>query len=192
MTLNFLEKYWNRTNLLYFSLSLVSFQAGESRGLFKKTISKLSTEYRLQFVWPHCRKAISETENLSQKMAAGRLAQSGRRDRSATNDDGDVDQVDGSGLDSPRKSKSMGALKAQSHFYHPNNHSNHLPMVHKKRTTHFGEGAKVSVAGICFAAKVLVFCPPPCYQVPFSHFNSPLLTIHVFGSSHHYIHKTHP
>jgi hypothetical protein len=26
-------------------------QAGESSGLFKKTISKLSTEYRLQFVW---------------------------------------------------------------------------------------------------------------------------------------------
>ncbi|XP_055375029.1 uncharacterized protein LOC129607845 isoform X7 [Condylostylus longicornis] len=31
-------------------------QTGESSGIFKKTISKLSTEYRLQFVWP--RRAI--------------------------------------------------------------------------------------------------------------------------------------
>lgn len=35
--------------------SLSHFQAGESSGLFKKTISKLSTEYRIQFIWPYSR-----------------------------------------------------------------------------------------------------------------------------------------
>lgn len=38
-------------------------QTGESSGLFKKTISKLSTEYRLQFVWPSVRKAIKITSD---------------------------------------------------------------------------------------------------------------------------------
>ncbi|KAL5273709.1 hypothetical protein ACFFRR_000454 [Megaselia abdita] len=33
-------------------------QPGESNGLFKKTISKLSTEYRFQFVWPTMRKSL--------------------------------------------------------------------------------------------------------------------------------------
>ncbi|XP_055710379.1 cell surface glycoprotein 1 isoform X2 [Phlebotomus papatasi] len=33
-------------------------KTGESSGLFKKTISKLSTEYRLQFVWPNVHRVI--------------------------------------------------------------------------------------------------------------------------------------
>ncbi|XP_037925188.1 serine/arginine repetitive matrix protein 2 isoform X2 [Hermetia illucens] len=41
-------------------------KAGESSGLFKKTITKLSTEYRLQFVWPHVRKAIKGDSNNAQ------------------------------------------------------------------------------------------------------------------------------
>ncbi|XP_055623160.1 mucin-2 isoform X5 [Toxorhynchites rutilus septentrionalis] len=59
-------------------------QAGESSGLFKKTINKLSTEYRLQFVWPHVRRAI--------KGAPG-------------GEDSVIDAL-------PRKSLSMGAIKA--------------------------------------------------------------------------------
>ncbi|XP_055847450.1 uncharacterized protein LOC129913063 isoform X12 [Episyrphus balteatus] len=38
-------------------------QPGESSGLFKNTISKLSTEYRLQFVWPKVRKSIKGQAN---------------------------------------------------------------------------------------------------------------------------------
>ncbi|XP_055923247.1 uncharacterized protein LOC129953806 isoform X3 [Eupeodes corollae] len=40
-----------------------SAQPGESSGLFKKTISKLSTEYRLQFVWPNVQKSIKGQSN---------------------------------------------------------------------------------------------------------------------------------
>lgn len=65
--------------------SFVFLQAGESSGLFKKTISKLSTEYRLQFGWP-------PTRNKSLR-AAG-----------AASGDDTVDQ--------PRKSRSMGALRS--------------------------------------------------------------------------------
>nr|XP_029716537.1 protein transport protein sec31-like isoform X4 [Aedes albopictus] len=99
---------------------------GESSGLFRKTISKLSTEYRLQFVWPHVRRAI--------KGAAA----------------GPEDTV----IEPPRKSLSMGALKAaqaaaaaaaaagggshhhhQHHFHHHNHHHHQaVPTVHKKRT----------------------------------------------------------
>nr|XP_029716535.1 uncharacterized protein LOC109401162 isoform X2 [Aedes albopictus] len=101
-------------------------QPGESSGLFRKTISKLSTEYRLQFVWPHVRRAI--------KGAAA----------------GPEDTV----IEPPRKSLSMGALKAaqaaaaaaaaagggshhhhQHHFHHHNHHHHQaVPTVHKKRT----------------------------------------------------------
>lgn len=75
-------------------------QAGESSGLFRKTISKLSTEYRIQFIWPHTRK-----------------------DRKRGDDE----------LDIPKKSLSMGAIKAA--------HSNAMPTVHKKRTIYEKEGA---------------------------------------------------
>uniref|UniRef100_A0A336M2Z4 Nuclear protein MDM1 n=1 Tax=Culicoides sonorensis TaxID=179676 RepID=A0A336M2Z4_CULSO len=34
-------------------------KAGESNGLLRKTIEKLSTEYRIQFVWPNVRRAIT-------------------------------------------------------------------------------------------------------------------------------------
>ncbi|XP_062564662.1 proteoglycan 4 isoform X2 [Armigeres subalbatus] len=90
---------------------------GESSGLFKKTISKLSTEYRLQFVWPHVRRAI----------------------KGATAEDPVIEP--------PRKSLSMGALKAaqaaaaaaatSSHHHHHYHHHHHqaVPTVHKKRTT---------------------------------------------------------
>ncbi|XP_068155915.1 uncharacterized protein [Drosophila tropicalis] len=91
-------------------------QAGESNGLFKKTITKLSTEYRLQFVWPNVRR-IKGSEATS-KAAAG---------------------------DYPRKSISLGALRsgtaANSHSHsQSHSHTHHtmgagLPTVHKKRTT---------------------------------------------------------
>ncbi|XP_065074930.1 uncharacterized protein LOC135698743 isoform X9 [Ochlerotatus camptorhynchus] len=88
-------------------------QPGESSGLFKKTISKLSTEYRLQFVWPNVRRAI--------KGAGG---PSGRED---------------SVIEPPRKSLSMGALKAaQAAAAAATSSSSHhqaVPTVHKKRTT---------------------------------------------------------
>lgn len=60
-------------------------QAGESSGIFKKTISKLSTEYRIQFVWPNVRRAITGSSN--------------------KNDENHV-------LEPPRKSLSMGAIKS--------------------------------------------------------------------------------
>ncbi|XP_069965583.1 uncharacterized protein [Bactrocera oleae] len=85
-------------------------QAGESNGLFKKTISKLSTEYRLQFVWPNVRRIKG--------IEAGDAA------------------------DHPRKSISMGALKAnqqqqqQQQKLHLRQHPQPaMPTVHKKRTT---------------------------------------------------------
>ncbi|XP_001649035.2 proteoglycan 4 isoform X3 [Aedes aegypti] len=92
-------------------------QPGESSGLFKKTISKLSTEYRLQFVWPHVRRAI----------------------KGATGED--------SVIEPPRKSLSMGALKAaqaavaagvtsshQQHHHQYHHYHQAVPTVHKKRT----------------------------------------------------------
>ncbi|XP_016973206.2 uncharacterized protein LOC108040302 isoform X1 [Drosophila rhopaloa] len=102
-------------------------QAGESNGLFKKTITKLSTEYRLQFVWPTVRRIKGGGEATS-RAAAG---------------------------DYPRKSISLGALRSggQSHSHTQNQsqsltqtqngHTHHtmmgggagLPTVHKKRTT---------------------------------------------------------
>ncbi|XP_043947284.1 uncharacterized protein LOC108027260 isoform X3 [Drosophila biarmipes] len=101
-------------------------QAGESNGLLKKTISKLSTEYRLQFVWPTVRRIKGGGE--ASRAAAG---------------------------DYPRKSISLGALRSggQSHSHTQNQsqsltqtqngHTHHtmmgggagLPTVHKKRTT---------------------------------------------------------
>jgi len=108
-------------------------QAGESNGLLKKTISKLSTEYRLQFVWPTVRRIKGGGEATS-RAAAG---------------------------DYPRKSISLGALRSggQSHSHTQNQsqsltqtqngHTHHtmmgggagLPTVHKKRTTNQKEGA---------------------------------------------------
>lgn len=106
--------------LLFLSLCLlcVSLQAGESSGLFKKTISKLSTEYRLQFVWPNVRRIKG--------IEAGDAA------------------------DYPRKSISMGALKAsqqqqqQQQQLHLRQHPQPaMPTVHKKRTTNQKEGATI-------------------------------------------------
>lgn len=95
---------------------LLSLQAGESSGLFKKTISKLSTEYRLQFVWPNVRRAIK----------VGGVGDSGGGG-GGTGDD-DV-------IEPPKKSKSMGAIKSAQ--------PNHIPMVHKKRTTNVREGVRL-------------------------------------------------
>ena len=61
---------------------LFHFQAGESSGLFKKTISKLSTEYRIQFIWPQTRKdqtkrpedAVDFSNKKSKSMGALRAA----------------------------------------------------------------------------------------------------------------------
>ncbi|XP_054746903.1 proteoglycan 4 [Anastrepha obliqua] len=83
-------------------------QAGESNGLFKKTMSKLSTEYRLQFVWPNVRRIKG--------IEAGDAA------------------------DHPRKSISMGALKASKQQQQQQLHLRQqpqpaMPTVHKKRTT---------------------------------------------------------
>lgn len=78
-------------------------QAGESSGIIRKTISKLSTEYRLQFVWPNVRKV-----------------------KGTSNNDGIV-------LEPPKKSQSMGAIKATQ--------ANTLAGIHKKRTTNEKEGA---------------------------------------------------
>ncbi|XP_039446256.1 nascent polypeptide-associated complex subunit alpha, muscle-specific form-like isoform X7 [Culex pipiens pallens] len=81
-------------------------QAGESSGLFKKTIYKLSTEYRLQFVWPHVRRAIKGAAPDGEDSAAPHEPP-------------------------PRKSLSMGAIKAAQAAAT----SSHVPTVHKKRTT---------------------------------------------------------
>ncbi|XP_035898848.1 nascent polypeptide-associated complex subunit alpha, muscle-specific form isoform X3 [Anopheles stephensi] len=91
-------------------------QAGESSssGLFKKTITKLSTEYRLQFVWPHVRRAIRGGPGAGAHGAGG---------------DGDgADTIDAP----PRKSLSMGALKAAQIGAAG---GGTIASVHKKRTT---------------------------------------------------------
>ncbi|XP_055321523.1 uncharacterized protein LOC129577838 isoform X5 [Sitodiplosis mosellana] len=83
-------------------------KAGESNGLFRKTISKLSTEYRIQFIWPHTRK-----------------------DRKRGDDE----------IDIPKKSLSMGAIKAA--------HSNAMPTVHKKRTIYEKEASTQELEPLC-------------------------------------------
>lgn len=76
-------------NIHVFSLSslfIISLQEGESsEGIFRKTISKLSTEYRLQFGWPNMRKSgYSGSSNADNQNL----------------------------IDAPKKSQSMGALKS--------------------------------------------------------------------------------
>ncbi|XP_049285658.1 serine/arginine repetitive matrix protein 1 isoform X4 [Anopheles funestus] len=91
-------------------------RAGESStsGLFKKTITKLSTEYRLQFVWPHVRRAIKGGPGAGAHGAG----------------DGDgADTIDAP----PRKSLSMGALKAAQIGAAAGGGT--IASVHKKRTT---------------------------------------------------------
>ncbi|XP_062121423.1 LOW QUALITY PROTEIN: serine/arginine repetitive matrix protein 1 [Drosophila sulfurigaster albostrigata] len=92
-------------------------QAGESNGLFKKTITKLSTEYRLQFVWPNVRRIKGADSNVTTtaRAAAG---------------------------DYPRKSISLGAIRSgqpgqptHSHTHQYQTMGAGLPTVHKKRTT---------------------------------------------------------
>lgn len=73
----------------YADVKLSAFQ-GKEGGLIRKAISKISTEYRLQFAWPQ--------------------GHTSRRDA--------VDSA-------PRKSQSMGALKAKAQAN---------AMVHRKRT----------------------------------------------------------
>ncbi|XP_037809728.1 uncharacterized protein LOC119602340 isoform X6 [Lucilia sericata] len=90
-------------------------QAGESNnGLFKKTISKLSTEYRLQFVWPNVRRIRDQTGSNVHKTTAKEQQQQQQQ---------------------PKKSISLGAIRGQQH--HPLNDrcTAAMPTVHKKRTT---------------------------------------------------------
>ncbi|XP_050083285.1 uncharacterized protein LOC126569918 isoform X2 [Anopheles aquasalis] len=106
-------------------------KAGESStsGLFKKTISKLSTEYRLQFVWPHVRRAIKAGSGAAVPVHGGGGGGGG----------GDADGADA--LDAPpRKSLSMGALKAAQIGAAGGGGGGggiggHHASVHKKRTT---------------------------------------------------------
>ncbi|XP_052866169.1 serine/arginine repetitive matrix protein 1 [Anopheles cruzii] len=98
-------------------------QAGESStsGLFKKTITKLSTEYRLQFVWPHVRRAIK-----------GGPVGGGGGAPAAVHGGGDADGADA--VDAPpRKSLSMGALRAAQTGTAGGGGT--IASVHKKRTT---------------------------------------------------------
>ncbi|XP_031630938.1 uncharacterized protein LOC116345606 isoform X8 [Contarinia nasturtii] len=88
-------------------------KAGESNGLFRKTISKLSTEYRIQFIWPHTRK-----------------------DRKRGDDE----------IDIPKKSLSMGAIKAAQ--------SNAMPTVHKKRTIYEKEASTQELEPLCAEEKI--------------------------------------
>ncbi|XP_073819844.1 uncharacterized protein isoform X10 [Musca autumnalis] len=100
-------------------------QAGESNGLFKKTISKLSTEYRLQFVWPNVRRIRDQSGPSVQRTTATTTAK-------------EQQQQDFQ----PKKSISLGAIRGQHGYQH--NHPLHqpdfsrlatMPSVHKKRTT---------------------------------------------------------
>lgn len=107
---------------------IVSLQAGESNGLFKKTISKLSTEYRLQFVWPNVRRIRDQSGSGVQKSTATAKDQQ-----------------------QPKKSISLGAIRGQHAYqqhHHPQQQPQHdrsmlaaMPSVHKKRTTNQKEGA---------------------------------------------------
>lgn len=113
--------FWS-SRLLWFCSSLS--QAGESNGLLKKTITKLSTEYRLQFVWPNDRRIKGNDSNVATtaRAAAG---------------------------DYPRKSISLGAIRTGQQPGQPTHSHTHqyqtigagLPTVHKKRTTNQKEGA---------------------------------------------------
>uniref|UniRef100_A0A1I8PUI7 Nuclear protein MDM1 n=1 Tax=Stomoxys calcitrans TaxID=35570 RepID=A0A1I8PUI7_STOCA len=99
-------------------------QAGESNGLFKKTISKLSTEYRLQFVWPNVRRIRDQSGSSVQKTTS----------TTATAKEQQQFQ--------PKKSISLGAIRGQHGYqqHHPLHQQDRsmlaaMPSVHKKRTT---------------------------------------------------------
>ncbi|KAH8369383.1 hypothetical protein KR009_009243, partial [Drosophila setifemur] len=85
-------------------------QAGESNGLLKKTITKLSTEYRLQFVWPTVRRIKGGGGDSTSRAAAG---------------------------DYPRKSISLGAIRSggQSH-----SHTQNQSQSQTQTQTHIGQG----------------------------------------------------
>ncbi|KAI8046197.1 hypothetical protein M5D96_002397 [Drosophila gunungcola] len=110
-------------------------QAGESNGLFKKTITKLSTEYRLQFVWPTVRRIKGGGEATS-RAAAG---------------------------DYPRKSISLGALRSggQSHS-HTQNQSQSLTQAQNGHTHHTmmggGAGLPTTSARICIKLSIDLDC----------------------------------
>lgn len=76
----------------------------------------MSTEYRIQFIWPHTRK-----------------------DRKRGDDE----------IDIPKKSLSMGAIKAAQ--------SNAMPTVHKKRTIYEKEGATKRRAFYDFSIFIIPF-----------------------------------
>ncbi|XP_075145111.1 uncharacterized protein LOC142220076 isoform X7 [Haematobia irritans] len=94
-------------------------QAGESNGLFKKTISKLSTEYRLQFVWPNVRRIRDQSGSSVHKTTSTATAK-------------EQQQLQ------PKKSISLGAIRGQHGYqqHHPlHQQDRSMPSVHKKRTT---------------------------------------------------------
>lgn len=111
--------------------SCVSLQAGESNGLFKKTISKLSTEYRLQFVWPNVRRIRDQSGSSVQRTTATTTAKEQQQQEFQ-----------------PKKSISLGAIRGQHGYqqHHPLHQPDlsrlaAMPSVHKKRTTNQKEGA---------------------------------------------------
>ncbi|XP_061393232.1 proteoglycan 4 isoform X2 [Musca vetustissima] len=100
-------------------------QAGESNGLFKKTISKLSTEYRLQFVWPNVRRIRDQSGSSVQRTTATTTAKEQQQQEFQ-----------------PKKSISLGAIRGQHGYqqHHPLHQPDlsrlaAMPSVHKKRTT---------------------------------------------------------
>ena len=112
-----MQFYCSNNFFHWFSICFCSLlQAGESNGLFKKTISKLSTEYRLQFVWPNVRRIKGPTGPSDTNVA----------------------------VDQPKKSLSMGAIRSKhpSQYQHTLLAAG-LPTVHKKRTANLKEGATI-------------------------------------------------
>ncbi|XP_058974060.1 uncharacterized protein LOC101893371 isoform X2 [Musca domestica] len=96
-------------------------QAGESNGLFKKTISKLSTEYRLQFVWPNVRRIRDQSGSSVQRTTATTTAKEQQQQEFQ-----------------PKKSISLGAIRGQHGYQQHQPDLSRLaamPSVHKKRTT---------------------------------------------------------
>ncbi|XP_070143552.1 uncharacterized protein [Drosophila kikkawai] len=94
-------------------------QAGESNGLFKKTITKLSTEYRLQFVWPTVRRI--KGGDATSRAAAG---------------------------DYPRKSISLGALRSGGHAPNQGQTQTLNQAQNQAQIGHSGGGAGAGLATV--------------------------------------------
>lgn len=131
-------------------------QAGESTsdGLLRKTISKLSTEYRLQFIWPNVRnKAITiqsrdrPTDRPGTATAHVNGTGGGGSAHGTTNNNASTTAAAAAGttnavaVDGSARRQMSASATALLRSAQRDAISHVLPTVHKKRTVHQHEGA---------------------------------------------------